>query len=131
MVNVRKISEVYKCNVCGNIVEVLHVGGGQLVCCGQSMELQKEKTTDVGKEKHVPIIKRNEDGTIVEVGSIPHPMEKDHYLEWIELENQEKNKTCKKFLNPSEKSESKFCAKTNKSKARTYCNIHGLWGSKE
>ncbi len=76
--------QIYKCNVCGNIVEVLHAGAGQLVCCGQTMELLKEKTEDVGQEKHVPVIERIETGVKVKVGSIPHPMEEKHYIEWIE-----------------------------------------------
>ena len=130
MTNVSKIGQIYKCDICGNIIEVLHVGGGELVCCGQPMELLNEKTKEnEGREKHVPVIKRDEDGTIVNIGSIPHPMEENHYIEWIELENKEKNKTCKKFLTPKEKPEGKFCAKTDKIKSRAYCNVHGLWKS--
>ena len=130
MTNVSKIGQIYKCDICGNIIEVLHVGGGELVCCGQPMELLNEKTKEnEGREKHVPVIKRDEDGTIVNIGSIPHPMEEKHYIEWVELENKEKNKTCKKFLKPGEKPEGKFCAKTDKVKSRAYCNVHGLWKS--
>ncbi len=132
MTNVSKIGQIYKCNICGNITEVLHVGGGELVCCGQPMDLLEEKSGDSeGKEKHVPVIQRDDDGTIVKVGSIPHPMEESHYIEWIELENKDKNKICKKSLKSGEKPEAKFCAKTNNVKSRVYCNIHGLWESRD
>jgi len=80
-----KQKQVYKCNICGNMVEVLHVGAGQLVCCGQSMELLTEKTADVGLEKHVPIIEKTKKGIRVKVGSVLHPMEQKHYIEWIEI----------------------------------------------
>ena len=78
-------NNVYKCNVCGNIVEVTHVGGGTLVCCGQPMELLTEKTADQGMEKHVPVVEKIDGGYKVKVGSVPHPMEEGHYIEWIEL----------------------------------------------
>lgn len=122
------IKQIYKCNVCGNIVEVMHVGGGQLVCCGQPMELLTEKTQDVGKEKHVPVIEAGEDTVLVKVGSIPHPMEQAHYIEWIELFDGEK--TYREFLKPGMEPEAKCNIKVeNKAsfKARIYCNIHGLW----
>ena len=80
-----ELNQVYKCNVCGNIVEVLHVGGGQLVCCGQPMELLKEKTEDAGLEKHVPVLKKTDSGVNVKVGSVPHPMEDAHYIEFVEV----------------------------------------------
>ncbi|HEX69186.1 MAG TPA: desulfoferrodoxin, partial [Candidatus Bathyarchaeota archaeon] len=80
-----ELKQVYRCNICGNIVEVLHAGSGQLVCCGQPMELLTEKTEDVGKEKHVPVVEMTADGFKVKVGSIEHPMEENHYIEWIEL----------------------------------------------
>ena len=77
--------QIYKCNVCGNIIEVLHGGIGELVCCGKPMELLDEKTADTGKEKHVPVIEKIDGGYKVKVGSVPHPMEENHYIEWIEL----------------------------------------------
>ncbi|HPQ66609.1 MAG TPA: desulfoferrodoxin, partial [bacterium] len=77
--------QVYKCEICGNIVEVIHAGGGQLVCCGEPMSLQRENTTDGAREKHVPVIERTDDGVVVTVGSVPHPMEDKHYIEWIEI----------------------------------------------
>ena len=120
-----EIRQVYRCNVCGNIVEVLHAGVGQLVCCGQPMELLREKTEDVGLEKHVPVIERVGNKVKVKVGSVPHPMEQKHYIEWIEITAD--GKTCRKFLKPGEKPEAVFETKAEKIKAREYCNIHGLW----
>jgi len=125
--NVSKKIQVYKCNICGNIVEVLHVGGGELVCCGQPMELLEEKTTDVGREKHVPVIEKTEFGVKVKVGSVPHPMEQNHYIEWIEIIAD--GKTYRKFLKPGEKPEAEFEIKATEIEARAYCNIHGLWKS--
>ena len=123
-------NEIYKCEICGNIVEVLHEGGGQLVCCGEPMKLLKENTVDASLEKHVPVIEETEKGIIVKVGSIPHPMEEKHYIEWIEIITKD-NKTDKKFLNPGEKPEAEFCISIdNVLFAREYCNLHGLWKSK-
>jgi len=119
--------QVYKCNVCGNIVEVLHVGGGQLVCCGKLMELLQEKTQDVGLEKHVPIIEKTANGVKVKVGSISHPMEEKHYIEWIETIVD--GRYCRKFLKPGDKPEAEFEVKAENITAREYCNIHGLWKS--
>ena len=89
--------QIYKCNICGNIVEVLTVGGGELVCCGQPMELLKEKTEDVGQEKHVPVIEKTETGWRIKVGAIHHPMEEKHYIEWIEIIAD--GRSFRKFLN--------------------------------
>jgi superoxide reductase len=122
------IKQIYKCNICGNIVEVIHPGVGQLVCCGQPMELLKEKNEDVGLEKHVPIIEKTENGIKVKVGSIPHPMEEKHYIEWIEIIAD--GKYCRKFLKPGEAPEAEFEIKIEKEIwAREHCNIHGLWKS--
>ena len=123
-----ELRQIYRCNVCGNIVEVLHAGIGTLVCCGQPMELLTEKTEDAGLEKHVPVIEKTETGYLVKVGSIPHPMEEKHYIEWIELVTD--GKSCRKFLKPDEKPEALFEVKAEKVWAREYCNIHGLWKSK-
>ena len=123
-----ELRQIYRCNVCGNVVEVLHAGAGTLVCCGQPMELLTEKTEDAGLEKHVPVIEKTETGYLVKVGSIPHPMEKKHYIEWIELITD--GKSCRKFLKPDEKPEALFEVKAEKVWAREYCNIHGLWKSK-
>ncbi|MEM1569218.1 MAG: desulfoferrodoxin [Candidatus Bathyarchaeia archaeon] len=117
--------QIYRCNICGNIVEVLHAGVGQLVCCGRPMELLKEKTEDVGMEKHVPVIEKTEKAVKVKVGSIPHPMEEKHYIEWIEVIAE--GVTHRKFLKPGDKPEADFEVKADKIQAREYCNIHGLW----
>lgn len=122
-----ELNQIYKCNICGNIVEVLHAGVGELVCCGQPMELLKEKTEDVGKEKHVPVIEKKSNGFKVKVGSIPHPMEEKHYIEFIEVIAD--NKTYRKFLKPGEKPEAEFSIKSGNIEAREYCNVHGLWKS--
>jgi len=122
-----ELKQIYKCNVCGNIVEVLHTGVGELVCCGQPMELQKEKTQDVGREKHVPVIEKTESGVKVKIGSVPHPMEEKHYIEWIEVIAD--GKSCRKFLKPTDKPEAEFMIKGDKIRAREYCNIHNLWKS--
>ncbi len=119
--------QIYKCNICGNIVEVLHSGVGQLVCCGQPMELLTEKTEDVGLEKHVPVIEKAGNKAKVKVGSVPHPMEERHHIEWIEIIAD--GKTCRKFLKPGAKPEAEFEITVEKIKAREYCNIHGLWKS--
>jgi len=120
-----ELKQVYRCNICGNIVEVLHAGSGQLVCCGQPMELLTEKTEDVGKEKHVPVVEVTADGFKVKVGSIEHPMEENHYIEWIELIADDK--VYRRFLKPGEKPEAEFKVKAEQIQAREYCNVHGLW----
>ncbi len=117
--------EVYKCEVCGNIVELLHSGGGQLVCCGQPMKLMEAKTEDQGKEKHVPVIEQTDKGVNVKVGSIPHPMEKQHYIEWIEVVTDKK--VLRIFLKPGEVPEAKFETSDTIVQVREYCSVHGLW----
>jgi len=124
---VKEKLEVYKCGVCGNIVEVLYVGGGELVCCGKPMILQKENTVDASKEKHVPVIEKTADGVKVKVGSIPHPMEEKHYIEWIEVIID--GKSCRQFLKPGDVPEAVFKMQNDNIIAREYCNIHGLWKS--
>ncbi len=123
-----ELNQVYKCNICGNIVEILHVGQGQLVCCGELMELLEEKTIDEGKEKHVPIINREGDKVIVRVGEVLHPMEENHYIEWIEILCE--NACFRKLLKPGNKPEALFVINNNDFLIRIYCNIHGLWKSK-
>ncbi|MFH1285216.1 MAG: desulfoferrodoxin [Candidatus Micrarchaeota archaeon] len=120
-----ELNEIYKCNICGNIVEMVHTGVGTLVCCGQPMELQKEKTKDVGSEKHVPIVEKTNQGVRVRVGSIPHPMEEKHFIEWIEI--LANGRVYRKKLEPSDAPETEFAVKADKISARAYCNIHGLW----
>ena len=120
--------EIFKCSVCGNIVEVLHVGGAELVCCGQPMDLQDEKTQDEGSEKHVPVIEKTDDGYKVTVGSVPHPMEEAHFIEWIEL-IVDGEFYARKFLKPGDAPEAVFSLPENveKVEVREYCNLHGLW----
>jgi superoxide reductase len=122
-----QLNQIYKCNICGNIVEVLHTGAGELVCCGQPMELRKEKTQDEGREKHLPVIKKTEEGIKVEVGSVPHPMEEKHFIEWIEIIAD--GQVYKTFLRPGAKPEAEFCIKAERIEVREYCNVHGLWKS--
>lgn len=122
-----ELKQIYKCNVCGNIVEVLHAGVGELVCCGQPMELLKEKTEDVGLEKHVPVVEKTETGIKVKIGSVPHPMEEKHYIEWVEIIAD--GGVCRKFLKPGDMPEAEFEIKAEKIEAREYCNVHGLWKS--
>jgi len=130
--------QVYKCNICGNIIEVLHSGAGQLVCCGQPMELLSEKIRDDGLEKHVPVIERTpyhpakagatgqtESIVKVKVGSVPHPMEQAHYIEWIEIITDDR--VYRKFLKPGDKPEVDFKIKEGQIEAREFCNLHGLW----
>lgn len=122
-----QLNEIYKCNVCGNIVEVLHTGVGELVCCGQPMQLMNANIVDAAKEKHVPVVEISDDKIVVKIGSEPHPMEEKHYIEWIEvLENGEP--IARARLKPGDKPEATFClCKTQGITAREYCNLHGLW----
>lgn len=117
--------EIYKCGVCGNIVGVMHVGGGTLSCCGKPMNLVTENTVDASKEKHVPVLERTPAGWKVKVGSVQHPMEEKHYIQWIQLIAGETS--CIKFLKPGEAPEAEFPVKADKVSAREYCNLHGLW----
>ncbi len=117
--------EIYKCETCGNIVEVLHGGAGELVCCGAPMKLFKEGTVDASREKHVPVIEKTADGYKVKVGAVAHPMEEKHWIEWIELIAD--GKVYRQFLAPGLAPEATFCIQAEKVTAREYCNIHGLW----
>jgi len=117
--------QIYKCEVCGNIVEVLHEGAGELVCCGQPMKLLVENTVDAAKEKHVPVIEKTASGVTVRVGSVTHPMEEKHYIEWIEIIAD--GKAYRQFLKPGDAPEAVFEIKANKIEAREHCNLHGLW----
>ena len=119
--------QVYKCNVCGNIIEILRAGGGELVCCGQPMELLQEKTADAALEKHVPVIKTTDSETTVKVGEVPHPMEEKHYIEWVEILTD--GKIYRKFLKPGDKPEAEFKIAAKEIVAREYCSVHGLWKS--
>ena len=120
--------EIYKCEICGNIVEVLHEGVGALVCCGEEMKLMDEKTEDSSVEKHVPYIEKVGDKIVVKVGkNQDHPMEEKHYIEWIQI--LAGGATHRQFLKPGDKPQAIFKITADKVKAREYCNIHGLWKS--
>ncbi len=122
---VAKKFEIYKCETCGNIVEILHGGAGDLVCCGSPMKLMVENKVDASKEKHVPVIEKTEQGYRVKVGSVPHPMIDTHYIEWIAL--------CadgiihRKYLKPGDAPEAEFCTAAKSVTAHEWCNLHGLW----
>jgi len=118
-------AEVYKCELCGNIVEVLHGGAGELVCCGQAMTQLTENTVDAAKEKHVPVVEKVDGGVKVKVGDVAHPMEEKHYIEWIEVMA---GANCFfHFLNPGDTPEAVFKTDAADVTARAYCNLHGLW----
>lgn len=117
--------QVYKSELCGNIVEVLQGGAGDLVCCGQPMVLLKENTVDASKEKHVPVVTKVEGGFKVSVGSVPHPMEEKHYIQWIELIAD--GTVYRKHLKPGDTPEAVFHVNASAVTAREYCNLHGLW----
>lgn len=123
-----KKRELYKCALCGNIVEVLDPADGELVCCGEPMTLLEEKTADKTTEKHVPIIQETSEGIKVIVGSTPHPMDEKHFIEWIEVINGDY--VQRKRLHPGEKPEAEFYVPLQDGLiAREYCNVHGLWKS--
>ena len=117
--------EVYKCEACGNIIEVLHGGEGELVCCGQPMKLFKENTVDAAKEKHVPVVEKTAEGITVKVGSVAHPMEEKHYIEWIEIIAD--GAVYRQFLKPGDVPEATFKVTADQVTAREYCSLHGLW----
>ena len=117
--------QIYRCEVCGNIVEVVHAAAGTLVCCGQPMKLLKEGETDAATEKHVPVIEKIDGGFKVKVGDVAHPMEEKHYIEWIELIAD--GRSYRQFLQPGETPEATFMITAENVSAREYCNLHGLW----
>ncbi len=118
-------NQVYKCPLCGNIVEVLHTGAGELVCCGQPMDLMTENTVDAAREKHVPVVEKVDNGFKVTVGSVAHPMEEKHWIEWIELIAD--GKVYRQNLDPGDAPEAFFCVDATEVTARELCNLHGLW----
>ena len=117
--------QIYKCEVCGNIVEVIHEGEGDLVCCDEPMKLMEENSVDAALEKHVPVIEKTDDGIKIKVGSVPHPMTEEHYIEWIELIAD--GRAYRQFLNPGDEPEAVFKVEAQSITAREYCNLHGLW----
>lgn len=122
-----QVGDVYKCNVCGHVITVFHEGVGELVCCNQPMQEMKPNTEDAAEEKHVPVIEATDKGYLVKVGSTPHPMEDDHYIEWVKLMID--GKECYAYLKPGEEPQAEFEGKGSDVSATTYCNLHGLWKS--
>lgn len=121
-----ELREIYKCEVCGNIVEVLHTGVGELVCCEQPMKLMEPQTEDSTKEKHVPYVEETDEGILVKIGqNQDHPMEEKHYIEWIQVVTDDA--AYRKMLHPGDKPQAIFPVKDTNIVAREYCNIHGLW----
>ena len=123
-----KMLEIYKCGVCGNTTMVVSPSGGTLVCCGQPMNLQVEKTEDAGKEKHVPVVEKTKTGIRVKLGSIPHPMEEKHYIQWIEVISGDAHYL--QGLKPGMNPEAEFTVSGDHIKVRAFCNMHGLWTDK-
>ncbi len=122
--------QIYRCNVCGNIVEVVHVGGGTLKCCEKEMELLDDTPKEAGAEKHIPIIEKTDKGVKVKVGSLQHPMEEKHFIEWISITTD--GQVYRKFLKPGDAPEAEFeIGFTGDIKAREYCTVHGLWKSQD
>lgn len=120
-----KKREIYLCEICGNLVEVIDAGPGDLVCCGQKMTLQAENTKDAALEKHVPVVERQGNKIKVKVGSVPHPMESAHFIQWIELLEGDRVKRAE--LVPGAVPEAEFCVSGDDFTVRAYCNLHGLW----
>lgn len=120
-------NQIYKCNICGNMVEIVHSGAGELVCHSQALALQQENTVEADQEKHIPVIGKNDDGFLVSVGSIDHPMVDEHYIEWIEIILD--GFVYRQDLKPGDKPEAQFYFKGQNISARAYCNLHGLWKS--
>ncbi len=120
-----ELKQVYRCPICGNIVEVVHPAGGTLSCCGQPMQLLKENSQDAALEKHVPVVEKIEGGWRVTVGSVEHPMLPEHHIEWIELITDDK--IMRKYLKPGDKPMAEFMTEATEVTAREYCNLHGLW----
>ena len=119
--------QIYKCEICGNIVEMLHPGNGQMVCCDKNMVLYKENTVDASVEKHIPVINKTREGFEVKIGSVSHPMDESHYIEWIEVVVGDK--AYRQFLKPGQSPEAVFCIEGNGVVAREFCSLHGLWKS--
>ena len=117
--------QIYKCMVCGNIIEVLHGGAGELVCCGEPMKKLAEQTAEQGKEKHVPVIEKSDGCVMVKVGQVEHPMEEKHYIEWIEITAD--GKSYREYLKPGHVPQAVFCLEAENITAREQCTVHGLW----
>lgn len=124
-----KLLEIYKCELCGNIVEVVHASGGDLACCGKPMKNMIAGTVDASKEKHIPVVEKKDGIYSIIIGSVAHPMEEKHYIEWVQINSG--NKSYREFLTPGQEPKAIFDLKTGKISAREYCNLHGLWAKEE
>lgn len=121
-----QINQVYKCPICGNMVEIIHAGAGELVCCGQPMQLLVANSVDAAKEKHVPVVTRDNGKIKVQIGSVLHPMETAHFIEWIEVSINDQN--YRQYLKPGEQPQAEFNDLISGTlSVRAYCNLHGLW----
>ena len=120
-----KLNEIYKCNVCGNMVEMVHASKGKLSFCSVFTQIQASKSADIGLEKHVPLVTITDNGIDIVVGSVEHPMREDHYIEWIEVVTT--RGTYRKYLNPGERPSATFRCRGKATQVREYCNLHGLW----
>jgi superoxide reductase len=120
-----ELNQIYRCKRCGNVVEVVHAGGGSLSCCGEEMQLLKENTQDAAVEKHVPVVTREDGGWRVTVGEVLHPMGDEHYIPWIELIAD--GQVYRKNLTPADTPQAFFPVNTETASARAWCNLHGLW----
>ena len=119
------MKEIFKCEVCGNVAEMLRSGGGQLVCCNAAMQRLVENSTDAAGEKHLPVVEKIATGVSIKVGEVPHPMENSHFIEWVEIATAD-GKACKKFLQPGSAPQVSFsCGEVVA--VRAMCNLHGLW----
>jgi superoxide reductase len=115
----------FRCKKCGNLVELINDGGGELICCGEPMQELKGNTTDAATEKHVPVVEKSGNSVVVKVGSVAHPMTPDHWIQWIVVVT--KNEVLRKVLDPSDKPEAKFDCVGQPVTVYEYCNLHGLW----
>lgn len=124
-----QLRQIYKCEVCGNVIEINHEGAEALICCGQPMNLLEAKSQDAGNEKHVPVIEKTSNGVLVKVGDVEHPMEEKHYIKFIEVHT--KDKVLRAELKPGMKPQAEFNVSIDDViEAREYCTVHNLWKSK-
>ncbi len=123
--------EMYRCNICGNLVQVILSGEGELVCCGQPMEHLNPNTSEEGaQEKHIPVYSKTENGVEILVGSTPHPMIDEHYIMFIESISEDRNRMKLQYLHPGEEPKMFLTEEYGRETALEFCNIHGLWEGK-
>ncbi len=119
--------DIYKCDKYGIIAQIMTTGAGKLVCCETSMDKMIENTTDAAKEKHIPVVEKIGNRLEVKVGSVNHPMNEDHFIQWVEVVGNEES--FLKFLSYTDKPEAVFDLECDEFYVRAYCNLHGLWRS--